>query len=198
MKSQNYRRIRSTLVIAGILLAFFSISVHAQRDYFTPEEIELIRDAQEIDRRIDVLTKAIDRRFAVLKSNVGAPIIPKDENSKWGELPQGSRAEMLLDIKLILRKAIDDIDSLAERPESAVISPSRDPKKAKKVDDIFPKAVKNLAKAAERYQHVLKAELDKTTDTAEKGSILETIEMCDDIIAAVSKLPTALTKKKPD
>ena len=179
-----------------MLLTFLPLSAQAQRDYFTPEEIELIRDAQEIDRRIDVLVRAIDRRFSVLKSNVGAPVVPKDDNSKWGELPQGSRAEMLLDIKRILRKAIDDIDTLAERPESAVISPTRDPKKAKKVEDIFPKAVKNLAKAAERYQPALKAELDKSTDNAEKGSILETIEMCDEIIAAVPKLSTVPLKKK--
>jgi hypothetical protein len=187
---------RLIIVAAVLLFVFLPLSAKAQRDYFTPEEIELIRDAQEIDRRIDVLVRAIDRRFEVLKAIVGAPVVPKDDKSKWGQLPEGTRAEMLVDIKRILRKAIDDIDTLAERPESAVISATKDPKKAKKIEDIFPKAVKNLAKAAERYQPVLKAELDKTTDMAEKGSILETIEMCDEIIAAVPKLPTALPKKK--
>ncbi len=197
MKHQSYK-LFSYFFAAALLLTILPSLAAAQRDYFTPEEVELIRDAQEIDRRIEVLVRAIDRRFEVLRSNVSAPVLPAKEDKKWGALPQGTRAEMLLDIKRILRKAIDDIDGLAERPESAVISPTKDPKKAKKIEDIFPKAVKNLAKAAERYQPVLKAELDKTKDNAEKGSILETIEMCDDIIAAVPKLPSALTQKKTD
>lgn len=183
---------------AAVMIALLPVLASAQRDYFTPEEIELIRDAQEIDSRIEVLVHAIDRRFDALGAAGSAPAPSKKENSKWGVLPQSTRAEMLLDIKLILRKAIDDIDSLAERPESGVISPTKDPSKKKKVEDIFPKAVKNLAKAAERYRPILKAELDKTKDNAEQGSILDTIDMCNDIIASVDKLPTVFRPKKTD
>ena len=197
MKHHPYRSLRY-FIGAAVLLALVPVIVSAQRDYFTPEEIELIRDAQEIDSRIEVLVRAIDRRFEVLKLDMAAPALSKKDTRKWGELPQGTRAEMLFDIKRILRKAIDDIDGLAERPDSAVISPTKDPKKKKKVEDIFPKAVKHLAKAAERYQPILKAELDKTKDNAEKGSIMDTIDMCDDIIAAVAKLPTAFTQKKAE
>jgi hypothetical protein len=164
--------------------------VAAQRDYFTDAEIELIRDAQQIDQRIDVLIHAIDRRFGVLNINVGAP--SRRPPGDWSELPSGTRLELLYDIKHILRKAVDDIDNLAERPDSMVIDPNL--KKPKGYSELFPKAVRSLAAAAERYKPALKVELGKSNDAREKGVILDTLEMCDEIIAAVAKLPVA-TKK---
>src|SRR5688572_29450379 len=71
----------------------------AQRDYFTPEEVELIRDAQQIDERIEVLTYAIDRRFAALKLDVGGPKISPKDSEKWGAFPTGTRGQLLLDIR---------------------------------------------------------------------------------------------------
>jgi hypothetical protein len=101
---------------------------------------------------------------------------------------------MLSDIKYILRKAIEDIDNLAERPDSMVINP--DEKKPKGYSDLFPKAVRLLAAAAERYRPVFKTELDRSATEAEKGVLLDSIEMCDEIIASVAKLPAAA--KKPN
>lgn len=178
--------------IFSLLVISFSLftAVSAQRDYFTEAEIELIRDEQQIDKRINVLTHAIDRRFGVLKINVSAP--SKNPSGEWGELPTGTRIELLADIKYILRKAIEDIDNLAERPDSLVVDPND--KKPKGYSEIFPKAVRSLATAAERYRPVFKAELDKSNTEIEKGVLLDSIEMCDEIIAAVAKLP-ATTKK---
>lgn len=189
-------RKRNVLRVAGIMFGLLltlhcsPIGAFAQRDYFTEAEIEVIRDAQQIDKRITVLTHAIDRRFSVLNINVAAP--KKKEGGDWGPLPSGTRLEMLSDIKNILRKAIEDIDNLAERPESMVRD--ADGKKPKSYSDIFPTAVRLLAAAAERYKPALKTELDKSTSEVEKGSILSSLEMCDEIIAAVAKLP-ALQKK---
>lgn len=167
----------------------------AQRDYFTLEEIEMIREAQQLDNRITLLTKIIDRRFAALKNDAGGEPISAKEAEKWGVLPDASRRELLWDIRRILEKAIDDIDNLAERPDSMVIDPDKD-KKPKKYSDIFPKAVRILAKAAERYQPALRMELDKSENPAEKGSILASLEMCDQIIASVTKLPADVKKPK--
>jgi len=171
---------------------FLPAAASAQRDYFTPEEVELIRDAQAIDKRIDILTHAIDRRFAALKVDVGGGKISEKEIKLWGEIPQGTRFDLLVDVKRILQKAIDDIDNLAERPDSAII-PDKDDKKAEGYAIIFPRAVRNLATAAKRYQPALKAELDSTKDGMAKGPILDSIEMCDEIIAAVGKLPVEST-----
>jgi|CXWL01.1.fsa_nt_gi hypothetical protein len=190
-------------VLLGLALLLFTfhfslVTANAQRDYFTAEEIEIIRYEQEIDQRIDVLVHAIDRRFAVLKIEVNAPKRPKKDET-WGELPTGTRNQLLYDIKRILQKAIDDIDSLAERPDSAVIfvDPA-DPKerRSKGFAELFPKAVRSLATAAKRYGPVLKAELDKNNEMSEKGSILDSLEMCDEIIASVAKLPAEVRKTK--
>lgn len=182
-------------ITAVVFFLLFTIhdsrfTVHAQRDYFTDAEIEMIRDTQQIDNRMIVLTNAIDRRFGVLKIDVAAP--PKKPAGDWGELPKGTRTELLSDIKYILRKAIEDIDNLAERPDSMIINP--DEKKPKGYSELFPKAVRILAAAAERYRPVLKTELDRSTTEAEKGVILESLEMCEEIIAAVTKLPAAIKK----
>ncbi|CAN5442251.1 hypothetical protein BH10ACI2_BH10ACI2_19710 [soil metagenome] len=188
------KNLRNLLVLAffvfGVTAIFLPTRVAAQRDYFTDEEIELIRDAQEIDRRMDVLTHAIDRRFAALKVDVGGPKISTKESEKWGELPKGTHLELLLDIKRILQKAIDDIDSLSERPDSAILpDPDDKSRKNKSFKDLFPAAVKSLAAAAKRYQPALKTELDNTKDPAEKGSLLDSLESCEEIIASVAKLP---------
>lgn len=182
-----------------LLVVSFSLSTaaSAQRDYFTPEEIELIREAQEIDHRIDILVHAIDRRFAVLKLEVAPPKrVNTKKTEEWGELPTGSRLQLLYDIKRIMQKAVDDIDGLAERPESAVIYDDPKDKKTKSFADLFPKAVRDLAAAAQRYGPVLKSELDKKNDMSEKGSILDSLQMCDEIIAAVAKLPAEVKKPK--
>jgi hypothetical protein len=179
--------------VPGVIAAGPS-AVNAQRDYFTAEEIEMIRDAQQLDNRIKLLTKIIDRRFTALGTNSGGEAISAKEAEKWGALPTGSRRELHWDIRRILEKAIADIDNLAERPDSMVIDPDKD-KKPVKYGDIFPKAVRLLAAAAERYQPALRMELDKVTDPSEKGSILASLDMCAEIIAAQSKLPADVKKK---
>lgn len=183
------------LLLTGLFAIFQAPAASAQRDYFTDAELEVIRDAQEIDRRIDALVHIIDRRFAVLQIDVGAPQARAKDSDKWGEMPTGTRTQLLFDVRRILQKAIDDIDSLAERPDSAVVD-DRDGDKGKVMSDLFPKAVRNLAKAAERYEPVLKNELDKTTDNAAKGSLLDSIDMCSQIIASVGKLPPSSQKGK--
>ena len=94
------------------------------------------------------------------------------------------------------QKAIDDIDSLAERPDSAILPDPSDKKAKQSFHDVFPKAVRTLADAARRYQPALKSELDKQTDPSEKGSILDSLEMCDQIIASLERLPAQVEKAK--
>lgn len=190
---------KNVVILFGLIAMAAIVFPHktsAQRDYFTAEEVELIRDAQKIDDRIDVLTKIIDRRFDALKIDVHGAKISSKEVEKWGVLPESTRFQLLLDIKRVLQKAIDDIDSLSERPDSAIL-PDPDDKKAKQsFADLFPKSVRALAAAAKRYQPALKAELDKPNGPSEKGSVLDSLEFCDQIIAAVAKLPAEVEKPK--
>lgn len=186
------------MTVSFAALLVLAATATAQRDYLSAEEIELVRDAQQIDNRIEILTTAIDRRFEVLNLNVGAAKRIKKtktgDKEEWGEMPKGTRFELLLDIKRILQKAIDEIDNLAERPTSLVIDQNE--KKPKGYDELFPKAVRSLADSAKRYAPVLKGELDKNNDAGEKGSVLDTMEMCEQIIDSVNRLPAQLKKNK--
>lgn len=192
-------KISFSLICLIALAAFSCLTIAAQsRDFLTDDEIELIRDAQQIDQRIAVLTHAADRRFGVLKVNVGGSTKP--ETKAWGALPEGTRMQLLVDIKRILQKAIDDIDNLSERPDSMVVIAVEkdDKKKPKGFAELFPVAVRTLAAAADRYKPALKTLLDQTKDGIEKGPILDSLEMCDEISAAAAKVPAELKEVKKD
>ncbi len=178
------------LICLIALAAFAPVRTAAQsRDYLTESEIELIRDAQQIDQRVDVLIHAADRRFGLLKVSVGASTKP--ETKAWGLLPEGTRMQLLLDIKRILQKAIDDIDNLSERPDSMVVNidDEKNKRKLPSFSELFPKAVRSLAAASERYKPALKTLLDQTKEEVEKGPILDSLDMCSEISAATTKLP---------
>ncbi len=175
--------------------AFAPLRLAAQsRDFLTESEIELIRDAQQIDQRVDVLIHAADRRFGVLKVNVGGGTKP--ESKAWGPLPEGTRMQLSLDIKRILQKAIDDIDNLSERPDSMVVNidDEKSKKKPPSFAELFPKAVRHLATASDRFKPALKMLLDQTKDEMEKGPILDSLEMCAEISAAATKLSAEVPK----
>ena len=186
-------RFRYSFLLLPLAFLFLPLAVAAQsRDILTIDEIEIVRDAQQIDDRIDVLVRSIDRRFAALNAPISVVNGTKEkkDDKEWGKAPTGTRTELLSDIKGILQKAADDIDNLAERPESMVIYEEEKPdkKNPKTFAALFPKAVRSLAAAATRYQPVLKAEFDRSTDNTEKGLIQGTLDLCADIIASVAKL----------
>jgi hypothetical protein len=178
---------RFLLPISIFLFILFPVSLIAQdRDYLTDDEVEMVRNTQVIDGRVGVLVHAIDRRLSVL--GLGGPVTEKQKDG-WGVMPTGTRIQLLGDIKQILQKAIDDIDNLSERPDSAVEEDVNTGKKNKPVAEVLPKAVRTLASAAERYRPIFQAQLDTTKDNAEKGILMNSIDMCDEITAAVAKLP---------
>lgn len=192
----RYLSSRPFRAAAALLICIVSVlAVSAQRrDFLTEPEIEIVRESQDIDMRITALTRMIDRRFNVLGINVNGWKDSAKGSDVWGDLPAGTRAELFSDIRKILQKAVDDIDNLAANPNAAPIREKGD-KRAKKDPERFPNAVRNLAAAAKRYIDPLKMELDRSTSDGEKGNILGTIELCDEIIAAVTKLPAEVKAK---
>jgi hypothetical protein len=184
-------RLVRIIAIGTILLStvfLFSNDASAQRrDYMTDEEIELVRDAQEIDLRIDVLTTAIDRRFEALK--VSFPELQKKKSDeRWGAPPTGSRIQLLDDIKRLLQKAIDDIDDVASHKERVTEDKPLTDKQKKKEVERFPTAVRHLAAAAQRYQQALRSLDEKASDPIERGPILASLDFCEQIIEAVGNL----------
>ena len=60
------------LLCVGVML--FASTAMAQRDHLTPQEVDLVKEAQMLDKRIDVFIKAADRRVFVLKGGTAAII----------------------------------------------------------------------------------------------------------------------------
>ena len=154
-----------------------------RRDYLTDEEIELVRDAQQIDLRVGVLVKAVERRLIVLNDDQTQVKRVEKDLDKWGELPKGTRTDLLSDIAKILQKAIDDIDDIARR-EGGMDS------------EFFPKAVHYLAEYSQKLQPRLQSQLDLVKDEKERGSILTSLDLTKQIIEASTKVPKEVPKKK--
>ncbi len=158
-------------------------SANAQRrDHLNEMEIELVRDAQQIDLRTAVFVKAINRRFLVINNQTASEDKKsKKDTDKWGELPTGTRKELFLDIEKILQEAIDNIDNVAERDQKS---------------EFFPKAMRVLTDGANRFLPQLKSNLGKSSDEKEKGAILGAIDFCEQIIEASAKVPKEPTKEE--
>lgn len=183
MNIHLFKSLSSTALLLFCILLLSPASAKAQRrDYLTNEEVELVRDAQQIDLRINVLIKAIDRRFLVVNDDSTQTVTVEKDLDKWGELPKGSRVALLWDIERLLQKAIDDIDDVAAH--------------AKTDEKLFPKAVFSLAASCQNYIPKLKFLYDASKDEKEKGSILGAVDNCSQIIDASTKIPKPAIKGK--
>ena len=113
---------RSLLTLLFVLFVgptFFSqASTLQKRDHLTPQEVDLVKEAQALDKRIEVFIKAVERRMMVINNTgtANAKQLKKD-SERWGELPTGSRAELVGDIARIFDEAITNIDGVSERDE---------------------------------------------------------------------------------
>ena len=179
MKNAAVKYVFFFFCLVFFLSAAAPFSASAQRrDYMTEAESELVREAQEIDLRVGILTKMIDRRFAVLSNE---PVKTEKNSEKWGEAPTGTRLDLLSDIAKLLQKAVDDIDDVAahNRMDSK----------------LFPKAIRNLAESAKKYLPKLKSVYDQNPDPKEKGLLIGATELCESIIEASAKVPKEAPKE---
>ena len=180
---------KNNLKFALILLTLFvgfqlfaASSAQAQRrDHLSEMEIEIIRDVQAVDLRMEVYIKAIDRRLAVLNNDLSQTKQFEKDAEKWGAPPKGSRAELLRDIEKILDESISKIDDLASRDLE---------------NKLLPVAVNILADGANRFLPELKTQFDKAADEMEKGAILNAVELCNQIIEASAKVPKLTPKER--
>lgn len=175
------------LGLAAVLLAVLPVSSAAAsvqtRDHLTPQEVELVKDTQILDQRIDVLVKAIDRRLTVLTgATTGSEKQVKKDSEKWGELPAGSRAELVGDIAKILDEAIANIDDVSARDEK---------------NPLIPKALRKLAAETTLIVEQLRPLHAQAKDDAEIASFEQLTENAEPILEAAKKLPppTGKTEK---
>jgi hypothetical protein len=148
------------------LLFAFSLTLLAlpvasaqKRDHLTEQEADLVREFQEIDKRIEIFIRAADRRLLVLTTPDAKQT--KKEEEKWGPLPTGSKLELLQDYKRILEEAEEKLDDTYERDE-------KNPQLAK--------ALKKFKEAATRQITQLRALAPQLSEKREQRALLEAIE----------------------
>ena len=176
------------LLCAGLLLITGSVSAQT-RDHLTDQETELVRFHQELDKRIEVFIKAIDRRFAIINGTAppAAKKLVKDEPD-WGELPKGTRTELLGDIAGILDEAITNIDDVSRRDEK---------------NPLISRSLRKLTSSANGYLNQLAALKNQTKDPDEAAAIERVADNANQIIEVGNKLPSPPAdenqkKKKPE
>ena len=170
------------LLLLLSLLLFATTATAQQRDHLTPQEVDLVKEAQALDKRIEVFIKAAERRVMVINgsSAANAKQLKKDAE-RWGELPSGSRADLVSDIAHIFDEAITNIDDVSARDE-------RNP--------LIPKAVRRLAQAVTNIQAQIAPLRDQMKSEAEVASFELLNEDVQSILEAAKKLPAEVDKKK--
>ena len=112
------------LVLLVSLPCFAFAATARQREHLTDEEIELVRDNQELDKRTGVFIKAAERRLLAVTNPDEASKQSAKDKEKWGEL-KGTRAQLLYDISKILDEAVVNIDDAAiHNPDSPLLRKS--------------------------------------------------------------------------
>ena len=156
------RRAAPLLCLLCVCLSL-AAPAHAQkREHLTPEEIELVRDNQELDARTKVFITAAERRLlAVTNPAESAKNAPK-EKEKWGEV-QGTRTQLFYDISKILEEAVVNVDDVAEHsPESPLLR-----KSLYMLAEATNRMLPELTKLREAVQSEAEADqLDRALETA--------------------------------
>ena len=171
-----------TFLFAFTTVCCVAINVHAQsREHLTTQEIDLVKEAQILDKRIDVFIKAMDRRLLAINGTTPANAKQlKKDAEKWGELPSGSRADLVSDIAKILDEAITNIDDVSARDE-------RNP--------LIPKSLRRLVQAVNTIQSQLAPFKTQAKTEAEIASFELLNEDVQSILEAAKKLPPEVEKK---
>jgi hypothetical protein len=177
------RRIPINLLLVLFLVSTFVTGAAAfqKRDHLTEKEVDLVKEAQALDKRIEVFIKAAERRLMVINNSsaTNAKQLKKD-SEKWGELPTGSRAELVGDIARIFDEAITNIDDVSSRDE-------RNP--------LISKSLRKLAQSVNTIMGQLKPLAVEAKSDAEVASFELLNEDAQSILEAATKLPPEVDKK---
>lgn len=174
-----YHYLLASLVLSA---AVATPTVAQSRDHLTPKEVELVQDTQLLDKRIEVFVRAIERRLLVMNGTEASNDKQlKKEAEIWGDLPKGTRADLLSDIDRILEEAITNIDDAS----------THDAK-----NPLVAKAVRRLAAEATQLREQLSPLREKAKSGEELASLERLLENGQTIIEATSKLPPPTAEPK--
>jgi hypothetical protein len=173
MNQQSPQRRPARLLLAALLAAlaalpFASPAAAQKRDHLTPEEADLVRDNQELDKRTAVFVRAAERRLLAATDPAAAAKHAEKDGDKWGEL-KGSRSDMLYDLSRILEEAVTNVDDVAARtPESPLLR----------------KSLYTLSQAAEKFLPQLLPLRDSTQEEKARDYLEHAIETAQEIVEA--------------
>ena len=176
----------SQLLAQLLLLLLLAAGAAAQsRDHLTPKEVELIQDAQVLDQRIDVFDKAMERRMQIISgvqpTQASHSNKPSKDADKWGELPTGTRAQLIDDIARILEEAITNIDDVSMHDEK---------------NPLLAKALRLLATCATQVATQLTPLREQAKSAEELSGIEQALENAQSIVDAAKKLPPPTEAEK--
>lgn len=181
--NHNLRKKLFVLLLLLLTAYCLPLTVKAQTlDNMTSDEDNRIRDAQEMDEKMNVYVRVVERRFLALNDpNAAESKQAEKEFAEYGKLRTAAPAKLYADIARTIQEAIGKIDDVAERDHA---------------NPLFAKSVRILVKACQRWTPMLKTSFDKATDDAEKIPISNAMADCQSVIEASAKLPKEEKEKK--
>jgi acyl-CoA reductase-like NAD-dependent aldehyde dehydrogenase len=153
------------------------------RDHLTPKEVELVQDAQVLDQRIDVFDKAMERRMQLISgvqptqashSTKPSKDAERKDAERWGEMPTGTRAQLIDDIARILEEAITNIDDVSMHDEK---------------NPLLARSLRQLSAAATQVANQLTPLREQAKSPEELSSIEQALDNAQQIADAAKKLP---------
>jgi hypothetical protein len=183
MRKHGFLTALFACLVAGISLLSANDLTRAAvaRDHLTPLEVEQVRLAQLLDKRIEVFIKVAERRLLLLTDpHAAANKQVQKDVEKWGELPTGTRAELFTDISKILDEAITNIDDVAARDAN---------------NRLLPKALRKLAAASTRFIAQLMPMREQAKNETEREALEGALENAQSIIEAANRLPPEVKEK---
>jgi acyl-CoA reductase-like NAD-dependent aldehyde dehydrogenase len=188
-----FRKIFTTTLTVSVLIfcaLLTSLPAHAlprvKRDHLTEQEVELVRDAQALDKRTEVFIRAAERRLQAINGATAPAIDAKKaqkEMDKWGPLPKGTRAELMQDFAKILDEAINNIDDVA----------ARDIK-----NPLVVKSLRKLATAVNNFLPQVNSIRASARDGEELAALEDALDNMQQITEAANRLPAEEKKEKND
>lgn len=157
-------------VVAAFCLGWDFSALAQKRDHLTEQEVDLVREAQEIDLRMQVFAKAASRRLLVLTDPQATQ--KEKEEEVWGPLPKGTPLELLTDYKRILEEAEEKLEDAYDRS----------PKNEK-----IPKALAKFKEAITKQIAQLRALAPQLKETKEQRALAEAIEEAETVTKGALK-----------
>ena len=117
MNRNTFKIVSSLLLLVAILCPGASSNVmrppQGNGDYMNEQEVDRVREAQEIELRCRVFLFIADRRLKIITGELKQQTPKEEEN--WGALPKGTTVELLDAYRRAIAEMMEKIDDTYQR-----------------------------------------------------------------------------------